>query len=147
MAGVFGDGRDVSYPSFLSWATPGPDGLAASDGSMYRRQHRQPGAAASAAHEAGGAGAWNRKQHQGGGATAGNSEQEEDEEKAEEEAELKVRTALQRMGEGDGISRAWEEFEKMDPGGRRGGVQEEELVEVGPVFNGKAREYTVHSTQ
>ena len=47
----------------------------------------------------------------------------------EDEAELKVRTALQRMGE-DGISRAWEEFEAMDPGGRRGWVREEELVEV-----------------
>ena len=47
----------------------------------------------------------------------------------EDEAELKVRTALQRMGD-DGISRAWEEFEAMDPGGRRGWVRQEELVEV-----------------
>lgn len=48
----------------------------------------------------------------------------------EDEAELKVRTALQNMGE-DGIPRAWDEFERIDPGGRGGGVQEEELIEVG----------------
>lgn len=48
----------------------------------------------------------------------------------EDEAELKVRTALERMGR-DGISKAWEEFERMDPGGRLGGVREEELIEVG----------------
>ncbi|CAM9773902.1 unnamed protein product [Scytosiphon promiscuus] len=50
LAGVFGDGRDVSYPKFLSWATPGPDGLAASGvqphgttgtpGSSSRRQQQ-----------------------------------------------------------------------------------------------------------
>eukprot|EP00752_Nemacystus_decipiens_P007715 g6898.t1 len=69
--------------------------------------------------EIGNQGAGNRHPAQGG-------EEEEDE---EEEAELKVRTALQRMGE-EGISRAWEEFERADPGGKRGGVREEELVEV-----------------
>lgn len=126
----------MSYPTFLSWATPGPDGLAASGGTCL-----QPGAAALAALEGRGeagerGGNWKRQQQQQYGAVvgergAGKSQRAgggEDEE--EEEAELKVRTALQRMGE-DGISRAWEEFERMDPGGRRGGVREEELVEVG----------------
>lgn len=47
----------------------------------------------------------------------------------EDEAELKVRTALRRMGK-DGVSRAWEEFERMDPGGERRCVREDELVEV-----------------
>lgn len=138
MAGVFGDGRDVSYPTFLSWATPGPDGLAASGGA-----HLQPGAAALSALEGEGSGGgrrgengWNgKRQQQYGGAVGGQGAGERHpkaarEEEAEEEAELKVRTALQRMGE-DGISRAWEEFERMDPGGKRGGVREEELVEVG----------------
>ncbi|CAM9771974.1 unnamed protein product, partial [Ectocarpus sp. 6 AP-2014] len=120
LAGVFGDGSDVSYPTFLSWATPGPDGLAASGvggnlrgtGESASRLQRHPGAAALSALEGG------RSASRRGGA--------KDE---EEEAELKVRTALQRMGE-DGVARAWEEFERMDPGRRRGGVQEEELVEV-----------------
>lgn len=48
----------------------------------------------------------------------------------EDEAELKVRTALENMGPG-GVSRAWDEFERVDPGGRRGSVREEQLVEVG----------------
>lgn len=149
---MFGDGRDVSYPTFLSWATPGPDGLAASGsrsgGGGGQRLRPAAGAAALAALEGGdGRGGlddentWNWKQRQrrlmrqqlqgggsggrdgGGGARAGEEEQEE------EEAELKVRTALRKMGV-DGVSRAWEEFERMDPGGRRGGVREEELVEV-----------------
>lgn len=121
MAGVFGDGSDVSYPTFLSWATPGPDGLAASGvggdlrgtGESASRRQRHPGAAALSALEGG------RSPSRRGGVG-----------EEEEEAELKVRTALQRMGE-DGVARAWEEFERIDPGRRRGGVQEDELVEVG----------------
>ncbi|CAM9630579.1 unnamed protein product, partial [Ectocarpus sp. 4 AP-2014] len=121
LAGVFGDGSDVSYPTFLSWATPGPDGLAASgvggdhrgSGESASRLQRHPEAVALSALEGG------RSASRRGGV---NDE--------EEEAELKVRTALQRMGE-DGVARAWEEFERMDPRGRRGGVQEEELVEGG----------------
>lgn len=85
----------------------GGDGL-----TLVRRQQQQHGGVA------GEQGLGNRNPKGGG------------EEEAEEEAELKVRTALHRMGE-DGISSAWEEFERMDPGGRRGGVREEELVEVG----------------
>ena len=166
LAGVFGDGRDVSYPTFLSWATPGPDGLAASGGPAaagpaYRRGGRQrgrpaAGAAALAALERGGGGrdgesdAWDWKQQQQrllrqqqnlqhfGGTASGEREARGEkanrgkDEQEEEEAELKVRTALRRMGgEDGGVSRAWEEFERMDPGGRRGGVREEELVEVG----------------
>lgn len=126
----------MSYPTFLSWATPGPDGLAASGGVRRaistadglpsgRRQHHQqlqPGGAALAALKGAGdnVGSWTRQHQHYDGATG----------EEEEEAELKVRTALRRMGE-DGVSRAWEEFEMMDPGGRRGGVLEEELVEVG----------------
>lgn len=134
---MFGDGRDVSYPTFLSWATPGPDGLAASGGPRL-----QPGAAALAALEGRGGGGggngwnWKRQQQQYGGAVGDQGEGKRQPkrgggaaEEQEEEAELKVRTALQRMGE-NGVSRAWEEFERMDPGGRRGGVREEELVEV-----------------
>ena len=78
---------------------------------------------------------WKQQQRQYGGEKenhgAGNRHPKEGgQEEAEEEAELKIRTALQKMGKG-GVSRAWEEFERMDPGGRRGGVREEELVEVG----------------
>lgn len=147
LAGVFGDGRDVSYPTFLSWATPGPDGLAASGvhphgithvpGPSSRRQHQHPrrGPAEGALYALEGGGGkeprnWKQLQQSDGGIRERRTGVEgEEEREREEEAELKVRTALQRMGE-DGISRAWEEFENMDPGGRRGGVQEEELVEV-----------------
>lgn len=141
----------MSYPKFLSWATPGPDGLAASgvqprgitdkSGSSPRRQlqsqRRGPAEAALRALE-GGPGKdprdWRQlqlQQHGGqdGGRGRGGEEEEGEEREREEEAELKVRTALRRMGE-DGVSRAWKEFERMDPGGRRGGVQKEELVEV-----------------
>lgn len=47
----------------------------------------------------------------------------------EDEAELKVRTALHKMGE-DGASRAWEAFERFDPCRNRGAVRQEDLVEV-----------------
>lgn len=70
-------------------------------------------------------GGWDRDRRRGAGDAGENFE--------EDEAELKVRTALQRKGE-DGVSRAWEEFERVDPEGMRGGVHEEELVEVGVLF-------------
>lgn len=114
----------MPYPAFLSWATPGPDGLAASGGdrgATAGSSHHREGLAASFGDGRGG----ERRQED---ATEGLKE---------DEAELKVRTAIQRMG-ADGVSRAREEFERMDPGGRRGGVHEEELIEVSTI--GEERE-------
>lgn len=115
LAGVFGDGLEVDYPKFLSWATPGPDGLAGfgtrrTGTSSYSRDPAPP---------------------QRANAPVGTGERE-DTVKDDDAVELKIRTALQRMGQGsgDGVSRALMEFQRMDPGGRRGEVFEHELVEV-----------------
>lgn len=119
----------MAYPKFLSWVTPGPDGLAGSGTrrtgtSSYPRDPAPP---------------------QRANASVGASERE-DIVKDDDAAELKIRTALQRMEEGNvgGVSRALMEFQRMDPGGRRGEVYEHELVEVrnpdkGGVLVGRSR--------
>ena len=126
LAGVFGDGSEVAYPKFLSWSTPGPDGLAASG--RYAGagvEPRNPPPWTERGHRRTTLdGASNRDERR----TAMDNAQEDIIE--DDEAELKIRTALHRMGEENGVSRAWREFERMDPGGRRGGVREQDLVEV-----------------
>lgn len=136
LAGVFGDGVEVAYPKFLSWATPGPDGLAASGTPASARScadhdHRPQGAnvgpTSDASRDSGRVverGRPSAVAGRGRDSLRGNDDIFE-----EDEAELKVCTALRRMGD-TGIQRAWDEFGRVDPGGTKGTVREHELVEV-----------------
>lgn len=106
----------MAYPKFLSWATPGPDGIAGS-GTRRAGTSNYP---------------CDPAPPQRANVPVGASGREDIVEEDDNAAELKIRTALQRMGEGngDGVSRALMEFQRMDPGGRRGEVYEHELVKV-----------------